>query len=78
MENITVKIVNETACLMLMQSNKMLDCLFINKYFFDTLSPDEYTMFANVYKEAYNATQCLVTAKEKTEQTIDQLQLITV
>jgi|GEM_PF-3658688 len=78
MENITVKIVNETACLMLMQNDKMLDCLFINKYFFDTLLPDEHMMIANVYKEAFNTTQSLVTAKEKTEYTIDQLQLITV
>ncbi|MCL1700819.1 hypothetical protein [Lysinibacillus sp. Bpr_S20] len=78
MNGITVKIVNETACLMLMHDNEMLDCLFINKYFFDTLSPDEHKTIANVYKETYNVTQCLVTAKEKTEHTIDLLQFILV
>lgn len=62
---ISVKIVNETACLMLMQNDEMLDYLFINKYFFDPLSPDEHKMIANVYKETYNATQCHITAKEK-------------
>lgn len=74
MKNITVRFANENACLILMQNNVMIDCLFINKYFYDSLSIDTIIMLANLYKETYNATLCLVTAKQKTEQTIDKLQ----
>lgn len=74
MININVKIVTETACIMLMKDNTMLDCIFINEMFFHSLTLTEQLMIANLYKETYNATACLSTAKEKTEQTIDQLQ----
>lgn len=78
MQNINVRVVYTTGCLMLMQDNKMLDCIFINQMYFDTLLQCEIEMLANLYKETYNATQCLTTAKDKTEQTINKLQAKTI
>ncbi|MGE7840737.1 hypothetical protein ACQKNX_08090 [Lysinibacillus sp. NPDC093712] len=74
MSNINVKIVTETASIMLTKDNTMLDCVFINEMFFHSLTLTEQLMIASVYKETYNATGCLFTAKEKTEHTIIQLQ----
>ena len=74
MANINIKAVYSTACLMLMQDDEMLDCVFINQMYFDTPLQCEITILANLYKGTYNATGYLTTAKSKTEQTIDQLQ----
>jgi len=74
MTNINVEIAIENACLMLMQDNKMIDCLFINKYYFDTLSPYEQNTLSNLYKMTYLALMCPTKAKQKMEQTIEQLQ----